>query len=37
MKPAEMNGLIERTSLLVDHIQKLIDERGEKDVLFTLR
>jgi len=37
VNPAEMNGLIERTSLLVDHIQKLIDERGEKDVLFTLR
>ena len=37
MNPAEMNGLIARTSLLVDHIQKLIDDRGEKDVLFTLR
>ena len=37
MNPAEMNGLIERTSLLVDHIQKLIDDRGERDVLFTLR
>ena len=35
--PAEMNGLIERKSLLVDHIQKLIDDRGEKAVLFTLR
>ena len=37
LKPAEINGLIERKGLLVDHIQKLIDERGEKDVLFTLR
>ena len=37
LNPAEMNGLIERTSLLVDHIQKLIDDRGEKAVLFTLR
>ncbi len=37
LNPAEMKGLIERTSLLVDHIQKLIDERGEKDVLFRLR
>jgi len=37
MNPAEMNGLIERTSLLVDHIQKLIEDRGEKAVLFTLR
>ena len=37
LNPAEMNGLIERKGLLVDHIQKLIDERGEKDVLFTLR
>jgi hypothetical protein len=34
---AEMNGLIERTSLLVDHIQELIEDRGEKAVLFTLR
>jgi len=37
LKPAEMNGLIARKGLLVDHIQKLIDDRGEKDVLFTLR
>ena len=37
LKPVEINGLIERKGLLVDHIQKLIDERGEKDVLFTLR
>ncbi len=37
LKPAEMNGLIERTELLVDHIQDLIDDRGEKAVLFTLR
>ncbi|MEE8460911.1 MAG: hypothetical protein V3S50_02160, partial [Acidobacteriota bacterium] len=37
INPAEMNGLIERTGLLVDHIQKLIDDRGEKAVLFTLR
>ena len=37
LNPAEMNGLIERTGLLVDHIQKLIEDRGEKDVLFTLR
>ena len=37
MNPAEMNGLIARKGLLVDHIQKLIDDRGEKDVLFTLR
>ncbi len=37
INPAEMNGLIERTSLLVDHIQRLIDDRGERDVLFTLR
>ena len=37
LKPAEINGLIERKGLLVAHIQKLIDERGEKAVLFTLR
>ena len=37
LNPAEMNGLIERTGLLVDHIQKLIEDRGEKAVLFTLR
>jgi len=37
LKPAELNGLIERKGLLVDHIQKLIDDRGEKAVLFTLR
>ena len=37
LKPAEINGLIERKGLLVDHIQKLIDDRGEKAVLFTLR
>jgi len=37
LNPAEMNGLIERTGLLVDHIQKLIDERGPGAVLFTLR
>jgi len=37
LKPAEMRGLIERTTLLVDHIQKLIDDRGERAVLFTLR
>jgi len=37
LKPVEINGLIERKGLLVAHIQKLIDERGEKDVLFTLR
>jgi hypothetical protein len=37
LNPAELNGLIERKGLLVDHIQKLIDERGEKDVLFTMR
>ncbi len=37
LKPVEINGLIERKGLLVDHIQKLIDERGEKDVLFTIR
>ncbi len=37
LKPAEINGLIERKSLLVNHIQKVIDERGERDVLFTLR
>ena len=37
LNPAEMNGLIERTGLLVDHIQKLIDDRGQKAVLFTLR
>ncbi len=37
LNPAEMNGLIERTSLLVNHIQKLIDDRGEKAVLFTFR
>jgi hypothetical protein len=37
LNPAEMRGLIERTGLLVDHIQELIDDRGEKAVLFTLR
>jgi len=37
MNPAEMNGLIARTSLLVDHIQTLIDDRGQGAVLFTLR
>ena len=37
LNPAEMRGLIERTGLLVEHIQKLIDDRGEKAVLFTLR
>ncbi len=37
LNPAELNGLIERKGLLVDHIQRLIDERGEKDVLFTMR
>jgi len=37
LNPAELNGLIERKGLLIDHIQKLIDERGEKDVLFTMR
>ncbi|MCH7803412.1 MAG: hypothetical protein IH937_04965 [Acidobacteria bacterium] len=37
LKPVEMNGLIARKGLLVDHIQKLIDDRGEKAVLFTLR
>jgi len=37
LKPAEINGLIKRKGLLVDHIQKLIDERGERDVLFTMR
>ena len=37
LKPVEINGLIERKGLLVDHIQKLIDDRGEKAVLFTMR
>jgi len=37
LKPVELNGLIERKGLLIDHIQKLIDERGEKAVLFTMR
>ena len=37
LKPPELNGLIERKGLLVDHIQKLIDDRGEKAVLFTMR
>jgi hypothetical protein len=37
LNPAEMNGLIERTTLLVAHIQKLIDDRGQGAVLFTLR
>ena len=37
LKPAEMNGLIERKRLLVDYIQKLIAEHGSSDVLFTLR
>ena len=37
LNPAELNGLIERKGLLVDHIQKLIDDRGEKAVLFTMR
>ena len=37
LNPAELNGLIERKGLLIDHIQKLIDERGEKAVLFTMR
>ncbi len=37
LRPVEINGLIERKGLLVDHIQKLIDDRGEKDVLFTMR
>jgi len=37
LRPVEINGLIERKGLLVDHIQKLIDDRGEKAVLFTMR
>ena len=37
LNPAEIDGLIERTGLLVDHIQKLIEDRGENAVLFTLR
>ncbi|MDA2932889.1 hypothetical protein MYX82_00945 [Acidobacteria bacterium AH-259-D05] len=35
--PYEIDGLLERKRLLVDHIQKLIAEHGSSDVLFTLR
>ena len=37
LNPAEINGLLERRRLLVEHIQKLIAEYGSGDVLFTLR
>jgi hypothetical protein len=35
--PYELNGLLERTNLLVDHVKSLIAERGEGQVLFTIR
>jgi len=34
---SEMEGLLERVGLLVEHINKLIAEHGERDVLFTFR
>ena len=37
VKPYEMEGLLERVGLLVEHINKLIAEHGERDVLFTFR
>ena len=37
VKPPEMEGLLERAGLLVQHIHKLIAEHGEGDVLYTLR
>ena len=37
VNPYEMEGLLERVGLLVEHIDKLIAEHGERDVLFTFR
>ncbi len=37
LSPREINGLLERRRLLVEHIQKLIVEQGRAGVLFTLR
>ena len=33
----EMEGLLERRRLLVEHVQKLIDKQGEGGVLYTMR
>ena len=37
LRPYEISGLLERKHLLVEHIQKLIDEKGASAVLFTMR
>ena len=37
LKPSELEGLMERHGLLVAHIQKLIVERGEGQVLYKWR
>jgi hypothetical protein len=37
LNPYEMEGLLERRRLLVEHVQKLIDEQGAGKVLFIMR
>ncbi len=37
LSPREINGLLERRRLLVEHVQNLIDEHGEGGVLYTMR
>ena len=37
LQPYEMEGLLERIRLLVEHVQSLIDEYGEGGVLYTMR
>ena len=35
LRSSEIDALLKRRQKLVEHIQKLIDQRGEKEVLFT--
>ncbi len=37
LQPYEMEGLLERRRLLVEHVQNLIDEHGEGGVLYAMR
>ncbi len=37
LQPYELEGLLERRRLLVEHVQKLIEEEGPGGVLYTMR
>jgi hypothetical protein len=37
LQPYEMEGLLERRRLLVEHVEKLIEEQGAGGVLYTMR